>query len=365
MVEEKELPRQNAGSQARTSDSRLGDYLGSILPYLLSGMIALAAVGILLALAGKDPFSGYAILFQASFGSGVSLQLLLLEFIPLFLMALAFTVPLVAGKYNVGNEGQFLAGAMASAVIALALPSLQPAAALTVEVFAAILAGAAWAAIPAFMLYRFRVNEIVSTISMNFIAIYLVLYIATGSLRDPEVGFPQTRQISSAFILPSLPGLTDVNIGILLAIILPLLVYFFTFKTSSGFELRVTGANARAGRIFGVKTDLLSSLSLIAGGGIAGLAGGIQVSGLLHSLQYGMQSNYAALSYIVALIGQGNLVAVVIASVFISALEVGISAMQGALGVPGDLGLIVEALLLLLILIANVYRERVKRWLSQ
>jgi|BEDMetMinimDraft_2_1075160.scaffolds.fasta_scaffold05485_2 ABC-type uncharacterized transport system permease subunit len=355
----------NSKELNKKEEDKMVQYLGEFLPYFLSAVIAIVAVGALLAVAGKDPFTGYRILFQASFGSSVSLQLLILEFIPLFLLGLAFTVPLIAGKYNVGNEGQFLAGAIASTALALTLPSLDSLASVFLVFFGSIAAGALWALIPAVMLYKFRVNEIVSTISMNFIATYLVLYITTGPWRDLEVGYPQTKQIPPSYILPSLFGLSNLNLGLIIAAIMPIMVYFFIFKTTSGFEFRVAGSNPRAGRIFGVRTNILSSLSLVTGGGIAGLAGGIQVTGLLHSLQYGMQSNYAALSYIAALIAQGNFIVLIVVSVFISALEVGISALQGALGVPADLGLVVEALLLLMILLANVYKERVKKWLSQ
>ncbi len=338
-------------------------YLRRIFPYVGAGILALAAAGVLLAATGKNPFEGYRILFVASFGSAVSIELLILEFIPLFLMALAFAVPLVTGKYNVGNEGQFLAGAIGAITVGLNLLNLSSLAAIPLLLLMSITFGALWAVIPAYMLYRFKVNEIVSTIAMNFIASYLVLYIATGPWKDPYVGFPQTLPVSAFYIFPAILNYPRINLGFIFAILVPLAIYFFVYKTSMGYELRVSGSNPRAASIYGVKSNLMSSLSLILGGALAGLAGGIQVAGLLHSMQYKMESNYAALSYVAALIAPGNIAGLAVASVFLAALETGVSALQGATGVPADLGLIIEALLVLLILLANVHKGGRPKWL--
>lgn len=278
-------------------------------------------------------------------------------------MALAFAIPLYSGKYNVGNEGQFLSGAMGAVLVGLMLPKLPSIVAIPLLIMASMVMGAAWALIPALMLYKFRVNEIVSTISMNFIAYYLVLYVATGSLRDPLVGFPQTLPISANYIFPALLSHPKVDLGFVLVIAAPLAVFFFVYKTKGGFEIRASGANSRAAFVSGIRSNLMASLSLVLGGVVAGLAGGIEVAGLLHTLQYGMQANYAPLSYVVALIASGSFPGLVIASLFLSVLETGVSALQGATGVPADMGLMIEALLVLLILAANQYKGRRPRWL--
>ena len=338
-------------------------FLKRVIPYVLAAVIALAVAGILIAASGKSAVQGYTILFTASFGSAISFQLLILEFIPLFLMALAFAIPLYAGKYNVGNEGQFLMGATGAALVGLLIPGLPSVVGIPLLVTASIAFGAAWAVIPAFMLYKFKVNEIVSTISMNFISYYLVLYVATSSLKDPLVGFPQTLPIPSSFVFPALVKLPRIDLGLVLTIAAPLIVFFFIYRTTLGFRVRASGANSRAAFVYGVKSNLMSSLSLIIGGGIAGLAGGIQVASLLKTLQYGMQSNYAPLSYMAALVAPGSFPGLVIASLFLSVLETGVSALQGATGVPADMGLMIEALLVLLILAANQFKGKRPRWL--
>ncbi|MDG6935022.1 MAG: ABC transporter permease [Nitrososphaerota archaeon] len=329
--------------------------ISKLLPYILSFLGVVASVGILLALIGKNPFEGYRILLSSSLGSPGSLSLTLLDFVPLFLMALAFVVPLRAGKYNVGNEGQFLLGAVGAVTVSFVLPNLPSVIGIPLLLVAGMAFGSLWAVVPAFLLYRFRVNEIVSTISMNFIAYYLVLFVTTGPWHNPLVGYPQTNQIGSNYILPSLVRTPQIGTGLIITVLAAAIVYFYISKTPAGFELRAVGANPRASLVYGIKSNFVSAMSIVQGAAIAGLAGAIQVAGLLFSLQYGMQGNYGLLSLVPALISASSLIGVGLISFFIAVIDTGTSALQGVLGVPYEIGLLIESLLLLLILLAKGY----------
>lgn len=326
-------------------------------PYLLSFVGVVLSIGVLLAVIGKNPFEGYRILFSSSLGSPGSLGLTLLDFIPLFLMALAFVVPLRAGKYNVGNEGQFLLGAVGAVTVSFTLPGLPPAVGLPLLLLTGMLFGSLWAVVPAFLLYKFKVNEIVSTISMNFIAYYLVLFVATGPWHNPLVGFPQTNQIGANYILPVLIRSPQVGTGLIIALLAAVVVYLYVSKTPAGFELRAVGSNPRASLVYGIRSDMVSALSIVQGASLAGLAGAIQVAGLLLSLQYGMQGNYGLLSLVPALISASSLLGIGIISFFIAIVDTGTSALQGLMGVPYEIGLLIEALFLLLVLFAKGYRR--------
>ncbi len=336
-----------------------GDKLAAqVATYLIGVAAALAAAGVMLGLLGKNVAEGYSLLLTASFGSATNLSLFTIKFVPLLLMSLAFAIPLTLKKYNVGNEGQFLLGAVGAVTVAFMLSSLPALAAIPLLLIASAAFGAFWALFPALMLYKFRVNEIVSTILMNFISFYLVLYVATGPWRDPFAGHPETQAIPSAFDLPVLLTNPAINLGLVIAVLAPLASYYYIFRSVQGFELRASGANERAALVFGVNSNLLAPMSLVIGGAIAGLAGGMEVAGLQLRLVDGMQSNYAALSIIIALIAYGNPLGVIVSAIFITVIELGGSAMNAVMGVPVELVYVIEALLLLFILMANVFERR-------
>ena len=332
--------------------------VGQVWTYLLGVVAALAAAGLMLALLGKDVPEGFSLLVTASFGSPTNIGILTLKFVPLLLMSLAFAIPLMLKRYNVGNEGQFLLGAVGAVTVGLTLSSLPSFAALPLLLLTSAAFGVAWALVPALMLYKFKVNEIVSTILMNFISFYLVLYVATGPWRDQFAGHPETQPIPTAFNLPLLLSSPAINLGFVLAMLVPFAAYYYVFRSVQGYELRAAGSNERAASVFGVNASLLAPLSLLIGGAIAGLAGGMEVAGLQFRLVYGMQSNYGALSIIIALIAWGDPIGVIVSALFISMIEIGGSAMNAIMGVPVELVYVIEALLLLFILMANVYRRR-------
>ncbi|HVP22663.1 MAG TPA: ABC transporter permease [Conexivisphaerales archaeon] len=333
-------------------------FADELVPYLIGVGAALAAAGLMLALLGKNVPQGFAILLTASFGSATNFGLLILKFIPLLLMSLGFSIPLIVRKFNVGVEGQFLLGAVGAVAVGLTFSNGLGIASVPVLLLASIAFGMFWAFIPAILLYRFKVNEIVSTILMNFISFYLVLWVATGPWRDQFAGHPETRQIPGAYFLPLLSSNPEVSVGLVIAAIIPFLAYYYIYKSVQGFELRSAGANARASYVFGVNSSFLAPFALVIGGGLAGLGGGLQVAGLQLRLVDGMQSNYGALSTIIALIAGGNPLGVIVSTLFISVIDVGGSAMNAIMGVPVEMVYVIEALLLLFILMANVYRRR-------
>ncbi|HVP22308.1 MAG TPA: ABC transporter permease [Conexivisphaerales archaeon] len=336
----------------------LNALLDILEPYFYGVLAALGVAGLLLYLLGFNPIEGYATLLTASFGSVTGLGIMLIKFIPLMLMALAFAVPMKAKKFNVGNEGQFLVGAIGAAVAALSFSGLPSFLALPFTLLSGIAFGALWALLPALMLYRFGVYEVISTISMNFISYQLVDMVALSRWRDPLSGQPMTVAIPPAFQLPLISDALHVSVGLFIALAMPFIVYFYLYRTVFGYELRAVGDNPRAASNFGIGAKLLAPLSLVIGGGLAGLAGSIEVAGYQLRLIEGMQFNYGPLSVIIAIIPDGHPIGIIFVTLLISVIEVGSNALKRTIGVPAALVFVMEALILLFVLLANVIKRR-------
>jgi len=332
--------------------------LGRFLPYLLAVVASFVAAGVFIAAMGFDVPKAYMTILFTSFKSANGFVQTLIKFVPLLLQALAFTIPLAAGKFNIGGEGQLIVGAIGATAAGILFADLSAPLLLPLVILAGGLFGALWVALPAWLLYRFGINEVLTTVLMNFISFELIDYVATGGWRDPAAGHPTTIPIGAGGELPLLISSPPLHSGLLIALVIALIVYLYTNHTATGYELIATGANARASRVVGINVRRMFFLSLLLGGALAGLSGAIEVSGNHHRLIEGLQSNYLTLGIIIGLIAKGNNFAVPFVAFFIAVIEVGASAMQRTLMIPAEMALIVEALLLLFVLLSDVVRKK-------
>ncbi len=330
----------------------------ALMPYLGAIVVAFLAVGIFLALSGYDVLEAYRTILFSSFRTPSSFVQTLLKFVPLVLQALAFTIPLAAGKFNIGGEGQMIVGAIGAAGVGIVFADWPAPILLPLVILAGIFFGGIWGAIPAWLLHRFRVNEILTTVLLNFVSFYLLNYVATQVWPDPTAGHPTTVPIGAGGILPMLIANPPLNSGFLLALVIAMAAYVFASRTVAGYEMVVTGANARASEVHGINTRLIWFLTLTLGGAIAGLSGAIEVAGIHHRLIEGLQSNYLILGIIIGLIAKGNNLTVPFVAFFIAVLEVGASALQRTMQIPSEMVFIVEALILLFVLLSDVIRKR-------
>ncbi len=316
------------------------------------------AAGIFLGALGFDVPRAYATILFTSFRTPNGFVQTLLKFIPLLLLALSFTVPLAAWKFNIGGEGQLLAGAIGSAAVGILLSGLPAFLLLPLGIMTGTLSGAVWAALPAWLLYRFGINEILTTVLMNFISFGLLDYVTTEVWRDPAAGHPTSIPIGAGAHLPLLISSPPLHAGIVVAIGVAIAIYFFISRTTAGYELLATGANPRASLIHGIAVRRISLLALILGGALAGLAGAIEVAGVHHRLIEGMQSNYLLLGILIGLIARGNILAVPFVAFSIAVLEVGARALQRTMMVPLEMVFIIEGLILVFVLLSDVVRRR-------
>lgn len=342
----------------KTEKTKAQEALSKILPYLLAVIGAFAAAGLFLSLMGFDVMQAYKTILYTSFKSTNGFVQTLLKFTPLVLMALAFTIPQKAGKFNIGLEGQLILGGIGATVVGILLAGFPPFILIPLVIFAGVVFGGFWALIPAWLLYRFGINEILSTVLMNFISFNLLDYVATKIWRDPMAGHPTTIPIGENGFLPRLIQSPPLHSGLIIALLVAAAVYIYTSRTSAGYELIATGANPRAAKVYGIPTRILFLLALVLGGAMAGLAGAVEVAGTHHRLIEGMQSNYQALGIITALLAKGNHAVVPFVAFALAVLEVGASALQRTMGIPVEMVFIVEAMILIFVLLSDVVRRR-------
>ncbi|NPV55415.1 MAG: ABC transporter permease [Anaerolineae bacterium] len=328
------------------------------MSYLLAILAAFVASGIFIALMGYDPFKAFQTILVTSFRTPNGFIQTLLKWVPLTLLALAFTVPYATMKFNIGGEGQLLMGAIGATIAGILLKGLPPILMVPAVLLAGTLAGAIWGFIPGWLLYRYKINEILTTVLLNFVTFALVNYIATEVYPNPEVGHPTTIRIATEGWLPMLVDNPPLHSGLILMVMVAIGVYAFTNRSTRGYELVATGANPRAAGVFGINVPVMFMMGLVIGGALAGLAGGIEVAGIQHHLIEGMHSNFKILGIIIGLIAKGSSLAVPFVAFFIAVMEVGASAMQRTLNIPIEMVYIVEALILLFVLLVDVVRRK-------
>lgn len=337
---------------------RRNPLIGQALPYLLAVLAAFAVAGIAIGLMGFDVLRAYRTILITSFRTQNGFVQTLLKFVPLLLMAFAFTIPAKGNKFNIGGQGQLIIGATGATAVGILLADLPLPILLPLVLLAGVLFGGLWALIAAWLLYKFGIHEILSTVLLNFASLSVIDYVATEIWRDPAAGHPTTIAIGEGGFLPRLISSPPLHSGLILVILVAIGVYIYTDRTSAGYELVATGANAKAAAVYGINVRVLALLSLVLGGAMAGLAGAIEVAGVHHRLIEGLESNFMPLGIIIGLISKNNHAAVPFVAFFIAVLEVGASAMQRTLAIPVEMVFIVEALILIFVLLSDVVQRR-------
>ena len=325
---------------------------------LLPAASALAAVALtlalaaaLLALGGHDPGVALAALVAGSTGStDAFLSITLVRATPLLLTGLAVALAFRTGLWNIGAEGQLYAGAVAGAAVGLAGAGLPAPVLAPLVLGASVAAGAAWAWIPAVMKLRLGVGEVITTLLLHFVAIDLAAWLVHGPMQESRGVFPQSDPIVGAARLPTLGG-TRLHAGFLLALLLAGLLWAFLRTTRTGFGLRAVGASREAAEISGrfPTRSMLLGVFLVSGG-LAGLAGGVEVAGVTYALYEGLSPGHGYTAIAVALLAGLHPVGVVATAVFFGALEGGAGAMQRSAGIPAAWVGGIEALVILSVL---------------
>ncbi|MBZ8134290.1 ABC transporter permease [Afifella sp. IM 167] len=317
-------------------------------------LAALALAGILIALAGAPVFEAYQRIVAGAFGSRLSFTETLTRTTPLILTGLAAAVAFRARVWNIGAEGQFYVGALAAAALGsgnvFALPGFVL---IPLLMTAGALAGMILLVVPLSLRLRFGVDEVVTTLLLNFVVLLFVSMMIEGPMKDPlAFGWPQSVPVVAEAHLPKLIARSRLHIGLLVAVCCALVVYVIQTRTVFGMEARAAGLNAPAARFAGVPLARTFLKVACLSGGLAGLAGAIEVMGVKGYVTTDLSPGFGYSGIIVAMLANLNPLGVVAAALFAAMMFVGSDGMSRALGVPSFIADVTVALSLLTMLVA-------------
>ena len=320
------------------------DYLVSLFTAVL--LAFLVGAGIML-LTGHDPLQGYAALFQGALGKPRALGNTLAKTVTLCLTGLAMSVAAKAGVFNVGGEGQLYMGAMAAAVVGAQVTGVPAWMVTVLSLLAAMLAGGLYALLPGALKVRWKVDEVITTIMLNSVAIYFCSYLANGPLKTAERGIATgTDSILKAAAFTPLIKLSNLTTGVFYAAVVALLVWDLMSRSSIGFEMRLTGENDRFARYGGVHTGKLMLWSMVLSGAICGLVGMLEVFGLHKRFLTTVSNEFYFDGMLVAMIMRYNPFGVILMSFFFAILNIGSKSMELSAGVSSELVLIVQSIII-------------------
>jgi general nucleoside transport system permease protein len=325
---------------------------------------------------GASPLDTFLITFTGPLRDLFGATEVLVRAVPLVLVALGIAISFRSGILNIGAEGQILVGILASAAVALALPGLPRVALLPLSLAAGALGGALWAGIAGVLRARLDVNEILSTVMLNYVAAQLYTFCLRGPMIDPDElltgsGTPQSTRLTRAAWLDRLVPGTRLHTGLLLALVLAALVWLLLWRTTLGYRMRAAGAGRKAARYAGIRVERALVAAMLFAGGFAGLAGAVEVAGVHHRAIEAISSGYGFSGIVVALFGGLHPAGIVPAAAFFGLLLVGADMTQRSAGVPANMILVLQGVIILAIVSArmvldNPYaRERAARLLGR
>lgn len=316
---------------------------------IVSVLLALIVGGFFFIMNGTSPLEVYAILFKNSFGTSYGITESIVKAIPLMLAGLGISLASRMQLWNIGAEGQLYMGAVAATWVALSFPELPSFIMIPFMLIMGFLAGAFWALLPAIPRAFLKVNETITTLLMNYVAILWADYLIYGPWKDPQgFNFPLTPQFVPAAILPSLGG-SRIHLGLLFAILAAILVYILINHTKWGYEVKVIGESPAAARYAGMNIKKNIIIVLLLSGGLAGVAGMSEVSGIAGRLQHGLSPGYGYTAIIVAYLARLHPAALALVSFLFGGLLVGGYATQ-LIGLPAVTVNMLQGLILFFVL---------------
>ncbi len=341
----------------------------ALLP-VFAALAALVLGAVMLILLKANPLEAYRALWEGAFGSSNAIAETLVKATPLLLVALGICISFRGDVINIGGEGQMIVGALLATWIGLTFTDWPGWLVISLSMLAGFAGGAIWGGIPGYLKAYFHVNEILSTVMMNAIAVQLMNFLLRGPMIDPSQAelaskIPQTARLLEIFRLPRLVP-TRLHLGALIAVILAVLVYILLWRTTWGYRIRAVGQNPHASRYAGINVPRYIVLALLLSGAFAGLAGATQVFGVNYRMitdgsASGFTGSAGFNGIVAALFGQLNPLWSIPASILFGALLVGANKMQRAVQVPSALVIALNGLVVIFVVGSEIWRRRRQR----
>lgn len=344
---------------SRGERSKAWTYLSPVLALALT----LVTAAIIFAFLGKDPLEALRVMWIDPLVTRRGFAELFVKGAPLIMIAVGLALGFRANVWNIGAEGQYVMGAIFATGVALYFyESTWPVWLLMIP--AGLLGGALWGAIPAYLKLRFNANEILTSLMLTYVAALILLWLVIGPWKDPEgYGFPQSRLFAESANSPRLISGTRIHVGVFMALGIVALGWFVFSKSLLGFQLKVLGQAPRAAAYAGFSTKSLTWLSLLVGGGLAGLAGMFEVAGPIGQLNPALPTGYGFTAIIVAFLGRLHPIGILFGGLVLALSYLGGEKAQIALGLPAAVVKINQGILLFYLLACDLfirYRLRFK-----
>jgi ABC-type uncharacterized transport system permease subunit len=337
-------------------------WMRSLIP-LAAILVTFVLTATLIIWAGANPLQAYRYFLIEPLSSKVSAIEVLVKSTPLLLCGAAVMFAFSAGYWNIGAEGQLYAGAIAAAWLGTILGDVPQPVAILIMLVGGFAAGMLWALPPALLKVKLAVDEVVTTLLLNSVILFIISALLNGPWRDPVSGWPQSPEIAASTVFPKLIPRSRLHFGFIIALITIAAVWFILTRTSLGLKMRAVGLGQQAARFAGVSVGRTVLTAALVSGGIAGLAGVGEVAGIHFHLIEGISPGYGYTGIIIATLGGLQAVGVGLAALFIGLIDTGAQTVSRALGVPVYLGDVVQAALLLVTLgmfLLQNYRIRLK-----
>lgn len=334
---------------------------------LVAGGLALLVGGVIIWLLGANPIQAYIAMLEGAFGSPNAIADSLVKAGPILFVAIGICIAYRGGVINIGGEGQLVMGALGATATVLAFRELPTLVLIPFALAVGFAAGAFWAAIAGFLKARFKVNEVLSTVMLNAIAVLFMNFLLNGVLMDPTeldnaIHIPQTERLALAADLPRwMP--TRLHAGILLGVIAAFIVYILLWRTTIGYRIRAVGFNAIASRYGGINVNRYQILAITLSGALAGLGGAVEVLGVNHRLftdgsATGFTGNAGFNGIVAALFGGLHPLGAIPASFLFGALLVGANSMQRTVQVPSAFVTMLDGLVVIFVVSSQIWSRR-------
>lgn len=367
----------NKSLSAQSVGQQVFDRFLDVIPPLVALILAILTASILLLAMNANPIVAFSAMLSGAFGSENKFAETLVKATPILFVSIGTVIAFRGGIINIGGEGQMIVGAIFGTAVTLQLDAAPAFVAIPAALIAAFLAGGIYGGLAGYLKAYFDVNEILSTIMLNQVAVQLMNFLLNGVMLDPETSglnhIPKTARIAETaqlarFFIPlggenALFDRTRLHYGILIAVALAIVVYVLLWRTTLGYKIRAVGESQRASKYAGISVERHIVLSMFLAGGFAGLAGIVQVLGLQYRLQTdgsptGFTGNAGFNGIVAALFGGLNPLGAVPASVFFGALLVGAQGMQRAVGVPAALITAINGLIVVFVVSSQLWIKR-------
>lgn len=313
-------------------------------------LITFIITSILIIWAGANPLEAYYYFLIAPLSSRVSLIEILVKSTPLLLTGAAVTFAFSASFWNIGAEGQLIAGAMMAAWLGMILKGVSPVIGIPVMIVGGFIAGVLWTILPAWLKVKLEVDEVVTTLLLNSVILFLVSFFLNGPWRDPVSGWPQSAEIAPGTMFFKLIPRSRLHFGFVIAILAILIEWFVLSRMAFGLRMRSVGMGKEAARFSGINVQRTMLISALVSGGIAGVAGVGEVAGIHYHLIEAISSGLGYNGIIVATLAGLNPLGVIPAALFMGLIDTGAQSVSRALSIPIYLGTVVQATLLLVTL---------------